>query len=201
MFVLFAAISAIGYHELRALVQADTWVNQSAQLQTAIHRMLQAVVDAETGVRGYLLTDNPTYLDPYHRGEAEYDAVLSQVEAGIGDHAEQRERLHRLEERVREKRAHMARTLAAFARGGFDAGTGYKAHSAKRRARHAREAAESGGEKRLRRRRMRRRRAAGTMKRRRRRKWSRLGGRAGGMGERCRNGGAWGRHAGGRWRT
>jgi diguanylate cyclase (GGDEF)-like protein len=32
------------------------------------HGILQSLVDAETGVRGYLITGDPAYLEPYHAG-------------------------------------------------------------------------------------------------------------------------------------
>jgi diguanylate cyclase (GGDEF)-like protein len=36
--------------------------------QEEAHALLQAVVDAETGVRGYVVTANPDYLQPYYAG-------------------------------------------------------------------------------------------------------------------------------------
>src|SRR5262249_54029747 len=36
--------------------------------QEQAHAILQAVVDAETGVRGFIITSNPDYLQPYYSG-------------------------------------------------------------------------------------------------------------------------------------
>jgi PAS domain S-box-containing protein len=65
-FLLLAAIVAMTYRSTQRLIQ----VNQRGQ--TSIHRLLElertyaSVADAETGQRGFLLTGDDTYLEPFH---------------------------------------------------------------------------------------------------------------------------------------
>ena len=54
-----------------ALAQADA--------QSALEALSQALVDAETGQRGYLLTLDPAYLEPYTRGVRELPGDLAAV--------------------------------------------------------------------------------------------------------------------------
>ena len=48
------------------------------------------VVDVETGLRGYLLTGEPRFLEPYHAGRLSYRADLSAMERLITDPGQQR---------------------------------------------------------------------------------------------------------------
>ena len=50
------------------------------------------VVDVETGLRGYLLTGEPRFLEPFHAGRLRYRADLAEMDLLITD-AEQRRRL------------------------------------------------------------------------------------------------------------
>src|SRR2546423_8845171 len=43
------------------------------------HAVLQALTDAETGIRGYQLTGDPTFLEPYRTGIREYPAALDRA--------------------------------------------------------------------------------------------------------------------------
>ncbi|MGH9101571.1 MAG: CHASE3 domain-containing protein, partial [Acidimicrobiales bacterium] len=44
-----------------------------------------ALVNQETGVRGYLLSGKPQFLQPYRVGAAETEQLLSQLRSGLRD--------------------------------------------------------------------------------------------------------------------
>ena len=48
------------------------------------------VVDVETGLRGYLLTGDPDFLEPYHAGRLRYSADLTRMQLLITDPAQRR---------------------------------------------------------------------------------------------------------------
>ncbi|HET8755919.1 MAG TPA: CHASE3 domain-containing protein, partial [Solirubrobacteraceae bacterium] len=49
----------------------------------------RALVDVETGLRGYLLTGEPDYLEPYEAGRAHYAAHLESMRLLVRDRAQQ----------------------------------------------------------------------------------------------------------------
>lgn len=58
-------VSAVSYRSLRSLEQ-DTALRSATSLTLlSLGDLLVHLVDAETGQRGYLLTGEPTYLEPY----------------------------------------------------------------------------------------------------------------------------------------
>lgn len=55
-------------HEADRVIDADARVGQAVDVLHSAHRVLEALQDAETGQRGYLLTADEKYLLPYRRG-------------------------------------------------------------------------------------------------------------------------------------
>ena len=46
---------------------------------------LQAMVDAQTGLRGYQITGDPSFLEPYDRGRPQVAVRLDEIESLVGD--------------------------------------------------------------------------------------------------------------------
>ena len=69
---LLAAMVLVGINEVGHMRSQDA-VEQLAQGLTTrsdVNKLLQSMLDAETGQRGYLLTGNETYLEPYDKAVA-----------------------------------------------------------------------------------------------------------------------------------
>ena len=75
---VLAAAVLIGINETGHLqsTRALERIDQSARTRNTVHQLLQHMLDAETGSRGYLLTGDPRYLEPYNRAAAEISAEL-----------------------------------------------------------------------------------------------------------------------------
>jgi CHASE3 domain sensor protein len=87
MTVLVLVFSVIGGVLLYRSSQAsDTLVNRIGPANTALVDMEDALVDEETGVRGYLLTRQSDFLQPYLQGEAQEKADLPRIEALLAGH-------------------------------------------------------------------------------------------------------------------
>src|ERR1700728_2002121 len=62
----FIALNAyLAVNHLERLQKIATLTLESSAIQSALSGVLQDVTDMETGQRGYLLTENPAYLQPY----------------------------------------------------------------------------------------------------------------------------------------
>lgn len=57
--------SAASYISIRKLLDSEQWVNHTTQVVQQLDNLLSGMKDAETGQRGYLLTGDPAFLDPY----------------------------------------------------------------------------------------------------------------------------------------
>jgi signal transduction histidine kinase len=67
---------------------SDELVDRIAPARTSAARLQNAQIDQETGVRGYLLTGEPSFLEPYTAGVATEQDEAAQVTALVGDRPE-----------------------------------------------------------------------------------------------------------------
>src|SRR6476661_9385668 len=51
-------------------------IDEYTRTRNSVNRLLQHMLDAETGSRGYLLTGDPRYLEPYNAAVAEISQNL-----------------------------------------------------------------------------------------------------------------------------
>ena len=78
---LLAAMVLVGINEVGHMRSQDA-VEQLAQGLTTrsdVNKLLQSMLDAETGQRGYLLTGNETYLEPYDKAVATVQTNLDSL--------------------------------------------------------------------------------------------------------------------------
>ncbi|MEJ7929122.1 CHASE3 domain-containing protein [Ramlibacter sp. AN1015] len=66
-------INEIGFRRSSAALSE---IREAAATRGALNRTLQLVLDAETGSRGFLLTGDPRYLEPYNRAVAQVGQTL-----------------------------------------------------------------------------------------------------------------------------
>nr|WP_042671832.1 CHASE3 domain-containing protein [Methylobacterium sp. B34] len=93
-----------------ASADADAWSAHSAEVRQAEARLTQLIQEAETGQRGFLLTGDPTYLDPFTRAGRELPGAEAHLRALTGDNAGQQARLDQLRPIIDEKIAELARS-------------------------------------------------------------------------------------------
>ena len=55
----------IGYHNIRQLNEDAAWVAHTQEVMDALEEVVSTMKDAQTGERGYLLTGENRYLQPY----------------------------------------------------------------------------------------------------------------------------------------
>jgi CHASE3 domain sensor protein len=80
------------------------------------------MLDAETGLRGYLLTGDERYLDPYKAGIATLQTTWNNCEAG-GRHPEDRQHYEALARTITTKLSEMALSLDLRRKGGRTPGS------------------------------------------------------------------------------
>ncbi len=105
----------------RALYRSADEVNQSNEVLRSLERTLSTAKDAETSQRGFLITGEQRYLEPYHKALGEIEGELRRVEQLTQDNVGQRGRVARLREFVTAKLAELDQTIALRQDLGFEA--------------------------------------------------------------------------------
>jgi diguanylate cyclase (GGDEF)-like protein len=91
------------------------------QTQQQANAILQAVVDAETGVRGFVITSNPDYLQPYYSGIDRVEDLLPAAGGNPVLTSARSAQGNKLIDLVAERETIMAQVVAAARAGGLDA--------------------------------------------------------------------------------
>jgi signal transduction histidine kinase len=106
---LLAALVLIGINETgynqsgRALEQIEEYT----RTRNDVNKLLQHVLDAETGSRGYLLTGDPRYLEPYNAAVAEIGQNLDRLRDTYPAESPESATLNQLSRNVQRKLAEM----------------------------------------------------------------------------------------------
>jgi two-component system sensor histidine kinase/response regulator len=96
---------------------ADAWVQHTHQVITTLNSVLTGVNEAETGQRGFLLTEDATLLEPYYRSIHSLWHDFSTVEDLTADNPIQQSRLDVMRGLLQDDLTELARTIE-FTRGG-----------------------------------------------------------------------------------
>jgi PAS domain S-box-containing protein len=102
------ALAAIQYRQLNA---AYVDVEHADQVARAVDELLSVLVNAETGYRGYLLTANPVFLEPYHGVDQAARSAVVTLTALLAADVSRREDLSRLSGLVDQRLLEMSANL------------------------------------------------------------------------------------------
>jgi PAS domain S-box-containing protein len=103
------------------LRRSQDWVAHTIEVLNATQALERAVQDAERGQRGFLITGDAAYLDPYTKGVQEIPDILSKLKQLTADNPEQQSRWPILEHQIETKLDVLKRTIDARQNQGFDA--------------------------------------------------------------------------------
>ena len=114
--VIFAS-SALVYDRLLVIEWVKNWRVHTADVLDTLQNTRNAMVDQETGVRGYLITGDEKFLEPYHKGGNAYAAAFQKIKDLTSDNPAQQSRLDELNELAKEWRSGIAeREIALMAK-------------------------------------------------------------------------------------
>ena len=119
--LLVVVIGVLSYRAWMAYHQQRDQVATTRQIVQGAEDLLGALRDAETGQRGFLLTGDEVYLDPYRSALAEIPVGLDKLATAVGTRADQVQRLERLRPLLNNKLDELAETIRLKRGRGIDA--------------------------------------------------------------------------------
>jgi two-component system, cell cycle sensor histidine kinase and response regulator CckA len=114
-------MSLLAYNDWKQYRTVSATTAQAHRILAFNESLLRRMQDAETGQRGFLLTGQPEYLEPYTAALERIPGEIDELTALVAERPAQRERLRRLEELISGKLAELRRTIELRQSGGFDA--------------------------------------------------------------------------------
>ncbi len=110
-------VGLTGYRTTQNLVETADWVAHTHEVKTLIESVVSQLKDSETGQRGYLLTGNPSYLEPYESGKSLIDTNLSRLRYLTVDNPMQQVRIGQIMMLANEKLKELKETVDLYKAG------------------------------------------------------------------------------------
>jgi PAS domain S-box-containing protein len=121
---IILANSALSYNNTLQLYAAADGVARSVQVQSALDHVLTSAAEAETGARGFVISGNDRYLEPFKAAERRIDAEVSRLAQLTRDNAEQEADVPRLQRFIVQKLDELRLIIAVRTENGADAARG-----------------------------------------------------------------------------
>ncbi|HYQ18304.1 MAG TPA: CHASE3 domain-containing protein [Polyangiaceae bacterium] len=104
-------IGIAGHRATTDLIDNDRWVEHTYQVKHSLSELLSSLKDVETGQRGFLLTRDEGFLEPYKAGLSDVERYFAEAKRLMGDNPAQQQRLNALRPVVDQRLALMAKSI------------------------------------------------------------------------------------------
>jgi len=111
VFVFFLFSGGLAYFNIRTLMEDNQMIVHSHQVITTLDGLLSTVKDAETGQRGFLLTGNDRYIEPYNAALPAVTLQLDELSQLTRDNTRQQVRIGPLKLHIDAKLAELRETI------------------------------------------------------------------------------------------
>jgi PAS domain S-box-containing protein len=109
--LILIALVSLSYRQWDEYRRANAEMEHSSEVTTAINGILTGLVDAEAGQRGFLLTGENRYLEPYNRGVQEVPKNLATLKALLSANREAMGEFQELDSLTRSKLNELRQTI------------------------------------------------------------------------------------------
>jgi methyl-accepting chemotaxis protein len=110
--IVAGGVGVVAYRATTELIASDAEVAHTHLVKESLARVLSLLTDAETGQRGFVLTGNDDYLEPYTSALPEIDIEIRKLQDLTADNGLQQARVAALDSPVRNKLRELALTIA-----------------------------------------------------------------------------------------
>jgi signal transduction histidine kinase/CHASE3 domain sensor protein len=111
LMVLIILNSALAYASVRALQAREQMVGHTHAVLGQMDDVLNALDEAESAQRGYIITGEESYLQPYHQASARIDADVRQLQALMADNGVEQGRIAALKPLIAAQMGELQRTI------------------------------------------------------------------------------------------
>jgi methyl-accepting chemotaxis protein len=122
-FVLLVGVGVVAYQSITALARTSYAVTHTHVVLEHLTNVLSVLKDAETGQRGFVITGDEAYLEPYRAAVEALPTTLADLRDLLSGDVSQEKHLDELEPLTSQKMAELKRTVELRRNDGVDAAT------------------------------------------------------------------------------
>jgi CheY-like chemotaxis protein/signal transduction histidine kinase len=104
-------IALFGYRSLDSANESTELTTHTMEVMQRTDTLISSVKDAETGERGFLLTNRESYLEPYSNARASLPGQLRELQRLTSNNPQQQQELSELQRLIEDKLTELQRTL------------------------------------------------------------------------------------------
>ncbi|MBP9796189.1 MAG: CHASE3 domain-containing protein, partial [Chitinophagales bacterium] len=104
-------LSVFSYNRINALIDTSALVNHTTKVTLELEKVIGNLKDAETGHRGYLLTHDSLFLEPFTNGLIEYSQNIKELKQLTLENPEQHQSLETVERLANNREDYLYKTL------------------------------------------------------------------------------------------
>ena len=104
--------AGLGYWNILQLRRDDAWVAHTDEVLDALEGVVSTMKDTETSQRGYLITGEDSYLEPYNAAVTAIQDRIQRLKHLTADNPRQQARIRLMEEQISAKLKELDRTIA-----------------------------------------------------------------------------------------
>jgi CHASE3 domain sensor protein len=119
--VILLLVGGVAYRSTDVLIENNANVAHSHQVLEDLGQLLSLVKDAETGQRGFVITGDDAFLEPYQQALGPVPKTVASLRALTADNPRQQRRLDDVESLIATKLAELGRTIQLRRTQGFEA--------------------------------------------------------------------------------
>lgn len=105
---------------LNRLIESNEWVSHTQIVKEHLEDIKTLLIDAETGQRGYILTEKPDFLDPYNQAKTDFESKFQTLRELIRDNPQQVSRLDSIYDDAQQKMDDLATKIQMVQNGQRD---------------------------------------------------------------------------------
>jgi methyl-accepting chemotaxis protein len=120
-FVLLLGIGSVAYRAIDTITKTSYWVAHTHSVLEHVAAVLSLLKDAETGQRGFVVTGDESYLEPYNAALPEIAKVKKDLRELTIDNANQQRRIDEVEPIIAAKLAELGKIIEKRRSSGFEA--------------------------------------------------------------------------------
>jgi methyl-accepting chemotaxis protein len=110
--LMLLTIGGVSYWSLNVLIDSAWWVTHTYQVMENLEGILSLLKDAETGQRGFLLTRQERYLEPYKEAQSKIPKRIKDLRELTADNKGlQKERINDLEDLIAKRNEELQKTI------------------------------------------------------------------------------------------
>ncbi|MBW4687255.1 MAG: response regulator [Komarekiella atlantica HA4396-MV6] len=114
-------IGVVSYQNTKVLIDTNTHVKKTQDKINSLEELLSQIKDAETGQRGYILTGQERYLEPYQAALANIAQKIAELKSLTAKQPDQQKQIRFIEPLIAAKFSELKQTIDLRQNQGFEA--------------------------------------------------------------------------------